>query len=178
MTARGSVAEALARTRPDVVVNAAAYTAVDRAESEADRCFAVNRDGAATVAAACAARGIPLVHLSTDYVFDGRKGAPYTEGDPVSPLNVYGLSKAAGESLVLARHERALIVRTAWLFGAAGGNFIRAILRRALAGEALRLVADERGSPTPAPDLAALLVVLCRRVAEGERLSGIVHVAG
>lgn len=177
VTDRGSVAEALARTRPDVVVNAAACTAVDRAECEADRRFAVDRDGAGIVAAACAARGIPLVHLSTDYVFDGRKGEPYTEEDPVGPLNVYGLSKAAGESLVLARHEQALIVRTAWLFGAGGGNFIRAILRRALAGEAPRVVADQRGSPTPAPDLATLLLVLCRRVAAGGRLSGIVHVA-
>nr|WP_114377550.1 dTDP-4-dehydrorhamnose reductase [Elioraea thermophila] len=178
VTDRGSVAEPLARTRPDVVVDAAAYTAVDRAEREADRRFAVDRDGAGIVAAACAARGIPLVHLSTDHVFDGRKGEPCTEEDPVGPLNVYGLSKAAGESLVLARHEQALIVRTAWLFGAGGGNFIRAIRHRALAGEAPRVVADQRGSPTPAPDLAALLLVLCRRVAEGGRLSGLVHVAG
>lgn len=178
VTDHGAVAEALARIRPDVVINAAAYTAVERAESEPEPCFAVNRDGAGIVAAACAARNVPLVHLSTDYVFDGRKGEPYTEEDPVSPLNVYGLSKAAGESLVLARHEAALVVRTAWLFGSVGGNFIRAILRRALSGDVLRVVADQRGSPTPAPDLAALLLLLCRRIAEGEQLSGIVHLAG
>lgn len=178
VTDGGSVEEALAGTRPDLVINAAAYTAVDRAESEPAVCFAVNRDGAGVVAAACARRNVPLVHLSTDYVFDGRKGEPYREEDPINPANVYGLSKAAGESLVRARHERALIVRTAWLFGSQGTNFIRAILRRALAGDSLRVVADQRGSPTAAPDLAAILVGLCRRLADGDRPGGILHVAG
>jgi dTDP-4-dehydrorhamnose reductase len=173
-----ALAEALGRTRPDVVINAAAFTAVDRAEAESDACFAVNRDGAGQVAAACAAIGVPLVHLSTDYVFDGRKGAPYVETDPLDPVNAYGASKAAGEMLVAARHERHVILRTAWVFGPDRPNFVRTILRRALAGGPLRVVDDQHGSPTPAPALARVVVAIARRLVEGDARTGVLHAAG
>lgn len=173
-----AVREALARTRPDVVVNAAAFTAVDRAEAEPQASFAVNRDGAGHVAAACAAIGAPLVHLSTDYVFNGRKGAPYVESDPPDPLNAYGAAKAAGEVLVAARHERHVILRTAWMFGPDGPNFVRTILRRALAGTPLRVVDDQHGSPTPAPALARIVVAIARSLANGGGRYGVLHAAG
>lgn len=178
VTDPASVRAAFACARPDVVVNAAAFTAVDRAEGEPQACFAVNRDGAGHVAAACEAMGVPLVHLSTDYVFNGRKGTPYVESDPVDPLNAYGAAKAAGEVLVAARHERHVILRTAWVFGADRPNFVRTILRRAIAGGPLRVVADQRGSPTPAPALARIVVATARSLADGSAHYGVLHAAG
>jgi dTDP-4-dehydrorhamnose reductase len=178
VTDPAALMEAFARTRPDVVVNAAAFTAVDRAESEPRACFAVNRDGAGHVAAACAAIRVPLLHLSTDYVFNGRKGAPYVESDPLDPLNAYGAAKAAGETLVSARHDRSVILRTAWVFGPDRSNFVRSILRRALAGTALRVVDDQRGSPTPAPALARIVLAIARRLVEGSGRRGVLHAAG
>lgn len=169
---------ALIGTRADVVVNAAAYTAVDRAESDAQACFSVNRDGAGHVAAACAALGLPLIHVSTDYVFDGRKGTPYTENDARNPLNAYGASKAAGEDLVLARHDRAVVLRTAWMFGLERPNFVRSVLRLALSGLPLRVVSDQRGSPTPAPGLAAIVLAIARHLADRLEHPRIVHAAG
>ncbi|HZB92799.1 MAG TPA: dTDP-4-dehydrorhamnose reductase, partial [Stellaceae bacterium] len=138
----------------DGVVNLAAYTAVDRAESEAERAFAVNRDGPARLAEACTRAGIPLLHVSTDYVFDGTKAAAWRESDPVAPLSVYGRSKAAGEAAIRERLERHLILRSAWIFGRAGGNFVKTMLRLGSEREELRVVADQRGCPTPAADLA------------------------
>jgi dTDP-4-dehydrorhamnose reductase len=173
-----ALADVLVRTRPDAVVNAAAFTAVDRAETEPQACFAVNRDGAGHAAAACAALGVPLVHVSTDYVFNGRKRAPYVESDPIDPVNAYGASKAAGEILVASRHERHVILRTAWVFGTDRPNFVRSILRRALAGAPLRVVDDQRGSPTPAPALARIVLAVARRLVDGERRSGVLHAAG
>lgn len=178
VTDQAGLRSALITARADIVINAAAYTAVDRAESEPRPCFAVNRDGAGNVAAVCAALGIPLVHLSTDYVFDGRKGAPYVEDDARNPLNAYGAAKAAGEDLVLARHERALVLRTAWLFGLDRPNFVRTVMRLALAGRPLRFVADQQGSPTPAPGLARVVLAMAGRLLEGSARGGIVHAAG
>lgn len=169
---------ALVSTRADVVVNAAAYTAVDRAESEPQACFAVNRDGAGNVASACAALGLPLIQISTDYVFDGRKAAPYAEDDARNPLNAYGASKAAGEELVLARHDRAVVLRTAWMFGLERPNFVRTVLRLALSGLPLRVVSDQLGSPTPAPGLATLVLAIARHLAERRPHPRIVHAAG
>src|SRR5262249_40267709 len=123
-----AVAAALDDEKPELVVNAAAYTAVDRAESERDAAFAANEAGARKVAAACAARGIALIHLSTDYVFDGEKPAAYVETDAIRPLGVYGASKAAGERAVLDAHPGALVVRTSWLFSADGTNFVTTML--------------------------------------------------
>lgn len=169
---------AIIAARADVVVNAAAWTAVDLAESEPQRCFAVNRDGAGNAASVCAALRIPLIHLSTDHVFDGRKGSAYREDDARNPLNAYGAAKAAGEDLVLARHERAVVLRTAWLFGLEGHSFVRSVLRAALAGRTLRVVADQHGSPTPAPGLARIVLAIAQRMADRASAFGIVHAAG
>ncbi|MCU0985643.1 MAG: dTDP-4-dehydrorhamnose reductase [Acetobacteraceae bacterium] len=178
VTDPASLRSAIVSARADVIVNAAAWTAVDLAESEPQRCFAVNRDGAGNVAAVCSALRIPLIHLSTDYVFDGRKGAPYAEDDARNPLNAYGAAKAAGEDLVLARHERAVVLRTAWLFGLEGQNFLRSVLRHALAGRQLRVVSDQLGCPTPAPGLARIVLAIAERMADRASAFGVVHAAG
>lgn len=155
------------------VINAAAYTAVDRAESDAAAAFAVNRDGAGHIAGACAAAGARLIHISTDYVFDGLKGAPYVEDDPVRPVNVYGASKEAGEAAVRAACADHVILRTSWVFGAAGSNFVKTMLR--LGGERaeLSVVADQFGCPTPAAALAARAIA-----AAGGEARGTFHCAG
>ena len=173
-----AVWEAVQGHRPDAVVHAAAYTAVDRAEAEPALAVAVNRDGAAHVADACARLGIPLVHLSTDYVFDGTKGAPYLPDDPVSPLNVYGESKAAGEAAVRERLERHAILRTAWVFSAHGHNFVRSMLRLAGERDRLTVVADQWGHPTWAGDVARAALAAAARLIEGPGWSGTLHVAG
>lgn len=144
-------------TAPDVVVNCAAYTDVDGAETHRREAFAVNATGAGSVARAAEAAGALMLHLSTDYVFDGTSSEPYVEDDPPNPLNVYGESKLAGEREVLASGARSLIVRTAWLYGHGGRNFVDTILRLSDGGEALRVVDDQRGTPTYARDLAVIL---------------------
>ncbi len=131
ITDRHEVERALAGMEAGVVVNAAAFTAVDRAEAEPDAAFAINRDGAGIVATVAAASGLSLIQLSTDYVFDGRKAAPYGEGDPTNPLSVYGASKLAGEDAVRAATERHLILRTAWVFSPFGSNFVRTMVHLA-----------------------------------------------
>jgi dTDP-4-dehydrorhamnose reductase len=163
----------------DAVINAAAYTAVDRAEQEPDRAYAVNRDGPAHLAEACVARGIPLLHISTDYVFDGRKTEPYREDDPVDPPGVYGASKWAGEQAVRERLDRHLILRTSWVFGMHGHNFVRTMLRLAAEREVLRVVADQHGCPTFAGDIArALLTVAARLPFSDDSAWGTYHFAG
>jgi dTDP-4-dehydrorhamnose reductase len=155
------------RSHPcDVVVNAAAYTAVDRAETEPEAAFAINRDGPGHIAAACSAAGRPLIHLSTDYVFDGAKNSPYGEDDSIAPLNIYGASKAAGEAAVRAVLDRHVILRTSWVFGPRGGNFVRTMLRFGQTRDRLRVVADQTGGPTNADDLAAIIVALSRQLAD------------
>lgn len=178
ITQRGAVEAALRAYAPDVLVNAAAYTAVDRAEAEPEAAFAVNRDGPETLARACAQAAVPLLHLSTDYVFDGRKGAPYTPDDAPAPLSVYGSSKWAGEEAVRAHAPRHLIVRTAWVFSGEGHNFVRTILRLARERKTLRVVADQAGHPTPADALAERLLVLAQHAARGEAPWGTYHLAG
>lgn len=174
-----AVAAALARPGLRCVINCAAWTDVDAAEQDPAGAFAVNRDGAATLAAACAAAGIPLLHVSTDHVFDGRPGRPWREDDAPSPLGAYGRSKAAGEDAIRRTLPAHLILRTSWVFGRHGGNFARTVLRRARAGEALAIVGDHVGGPTPARDLAAALLLLAQRVAGGAALPwGTWHFAG
>lgn len=176
---RDAVRAAVRRERPDIVINAAAYTAVDRAESEREAAWAVNCDGPANIAAACREAAIPLVHISTDYVFDGSKPGPYREDDPVAPLGAYGASKEAGERAVRDASPRHVIVRTAWVYAAHGRNFVRTMLR--LAGEvpALRVVADQQGSPTSAADLARAIAEIVRHVAAGgDAAWGTYHFAG
>ena len=176
VTDPAAVRAAVEAHRPDAVVNAAAYTAVDRAEAEPARAFAVNCDGARHVAEAAEAAGVPVVHLSTDYVFDGEKGAPYAPDDPRAPLNVYGASKAAGEDGVRAVTGRVVVLRTAWVFSAGRENFVSTMLRLAGQRDRLRVVADQWGHPTPAADVARGALAAAARARDG--LAGTVHLAG
>lgn len=147
--------------QPDVVINAAAYTAVDKAESDVEAAFAVNRDGPANLARACGRVDIPLIHVSTDYVFDGSKQGAYIESDPVAPMGVYGTSKLAGEQAVLKLCPKSIILRTSWVFSAHGNNFVKTMLRLGAEREELGIVADQHGCPTSAGELArAIYVVL------------------
>jgi dTDP-4-dehydrorhamnose reductase len=142
----------------ELVINAAAYTAVDRAETEKKRAFEVNRDGPANLAGFCARAGIPLVHVSTDYVFDGSKAGAYREDDPVAPIGVYGQSKAAGEIEVRRISPKHLIVRTAWLYGVHGHNFVKTMLRLRREKKTIKVVDDQTGCPTYAADLARAIL--------------------
>jgi len=163
----GAVAAALEQAQPDIVVNAAAYTKVDKAESERDEAFRVNATGAEAIAAACAQSQTPLIHLSTDYVFDGTKPTPYVETDPTAPLGVYGASKLAGEQAVRERHKKHVILRTSWVYGRFGSNFLKTILRLASERDELKVVADQRGSPTGTSDLAHAILGLAPRLVSG-----------
>src|SRR5262245_6273876 len=177
-------AEALARAvaaQPwGAVINAAAYTDVERAESEGPLAIAVNADAPARIAAETAKRGIPLIHISTDYVFNGRKGAPYVEHDAVDPLNAYGRSKLAGEFNVRAANPRHVILRTSWLYSPHGKNFVKTILRLAAERDRLSVVADQRGCPTAATDIARACLAIGLRIAAGRDQSpyGTYHLAG
>ena len=174
-----AVKELISRSGVSLVVNAAAYTAVDRAESETEIALAVNRDGPAHMAAACDEAGIPLVHISTDYVFDGSKVKPYSETDAVSPLGVYGKSKAAGEKEIRERLEEHVIVRTAWLYGVHGANFVKTMLRLGKEEETLSVVADQFGCPTYAADLADAILTIAGYIREGSSLiRGTYHYCG
>ena len=149
-----SLAQVIDAVAPDVVVNAAAYTAVDRAEADADAAFRVNAEAPGRIAEACARRGARLVHYSTDYVFDGKASRPYREDDAVAPLGVYGASKLAGERAIQASGADHLIFRTAWVYAAHGHNFLRTMLRLAAERDELRVVDDQVGTPTPAALIA------------------------
>ena len=166
---------------PALVVNAAAYTAVDAAESDAESADRANRAGPARLAALCAASGVPLIHVSTDYVYDGAKGAPYVETDPTAPQGVYGASKLAGEAAVLASGARAMVLRTSWVYAATGRNFVRTMLAAGLTRDRLTVVADQKGCPTAAIDLAAAILAIARRIlADGWQpaFGGVFHAAG
>jgi dTDP-4-dehydrorhamnose reductase len=181
LAAPTTIERAIAGAAPDLVVSAGAYTAVDKAESEAAVAHAVNGDGAGAVAAACAKAGVPVIHISTDYVFDGRKAAPYLESDATGPLNVYGRSKLEGERQVAANCARHIIVRTAWIYSPFGHNFVKTMLRLAQTRSEVGVVADQVGNPTYAPHLAeAVLAIADRLVADPERdrLAGIYNAAG
>ena len=151
----------------DCVVNAAAYTAVDRAETDPETAYSVNRDGARNIAVACARNALPMVQVSTDYVFDGSKQGAYGEDDPVTPLGVYGASKEAGERAVRDTLERHVILRTSWVFGAHGGNFVKTMLRLAGERDELGVVDDQFGCPTAAGDLAAAILGLVPEIGDG-----------
>jgi dTDP-4-dehydrorhamnose reductase len=174
-----SIAAALAAVAPDLVVNAAAYTAVDAAEHDAQAAFALNRDGAGALAAAAWERGCPIVHVSTDYVFDGAKPEPYAEDDPPNPASVYGRSKLAGEQAVAAANPHHAILRTAWLYSAYGHNFFLTMLRLARERSELRVVADQYGNPTYAPHLATAILALAPqlRAHAAEPVWGVFHAA-
>jgi dTDP-4-dehydrorhamnose reductase len=158
-----TLAGLIARTAPDVVVNAAAHTAVDRAESEPDAAYRANAEAPRRIADACAERGALLLHYSTDYVFDGRGTRPYREGDPTAPLGVYGASKLAGEQAVRDSGARHMIFRTAWVYAAHGSNFLHTMLRLAAERDELRVVADQVGSPTSAAMIADISAQVLRQ---------------
>jgi dTDP-4-dehydrorhamnose reductase len=176
----GAIARVIAAEPWNAVINAAAYTQVDRAEGEEAVAFAVNAGAPSRLAAETGRRGIPLVHISTDYVFDGTKGAPYVEQDKVAPLNVYGRSKLAGEHGARAANARHVILRTSWAYSPYRTNFVKTILRLAAERERLAIVADQRGCPTAARDIAkACLDIAMRCTSDPERAPyGVYHFAG
>lgn len=175
------VRQALANTQPDCIINAAAYTAVDKAEAEPDLAMRINGAGADAVAAAAAALGVPLIQLSTDYVFDGMAPRPWLEGDPTGPLSAYGRSKLAGEEAVAASGADWTILRTAWVYSPYGTNFVKTMLRLAESRDELGVVSDQLGSPTSAPDLAAAIIAMAKALAArpgDASLRGVFHAAG
>jgi dTDP-4-dehydrorhamnose reductase len=173
------IAALLNASRCNAAINAAAYTAVDQAESDAENAFALNQRAPRLLATACARAGIPLVHVSTDYVFDGAKSTPYLESDPTAPLNVYGASKAAGENDVLASGGRAAVIRTSWVYGADGPNFLNTMLKLAGSRSEVAVVNDQHGTPTWAADLASACHAAARRMAQGDAAAtGLFHFAG
>ena len=181
LTARESIAAAMAAAAPDLVVNAAAYTAVDRAEDQPELALAVNATGAGWLAEAAGARGVPFVHFSTDYVFNGLKGAPYVETDATNPLGIYGATKEAGEGAVLAANPRSVVIRTAWVCSADGANFVKTMLRLSKERDELRVVADQHGAPTFAADLADAVVRMAPRLLvapAGDAAFGLFHLSG
>jgi len=158
------------------VINPAAYTAVDKAEDDSAAAFLANAQGPANLAEATRKAGIPLIHVSTDYVFDGGKSAPYVESDPVAPLGSYGVSKAAGESAVLSGNPRSVVMRTAWVLSPHRGNFLKTMLRVAAANPLLRVVDDQVGNPTSATDIAqALRIITLRMIADEVAPRGTYH---
>jgi len=173
-----AVARALDAHRPTLVVNAGAYTKVDLAEQEPDKAWHANALGPEVLAKACAAAGIPLVHVSTDYVFDGTKDGAYREDDPIAPLGVYGRSKAAGEAAIRAHLPAHVILRTSWVYGVHGANFLKTMLRLAAERDELRVVADQRGCPTSTLDLARAILAVAGHLRQGGTAHGTYHFAG
>lgn len=177
----GAIENHIKHLRPDIVVNAAAYTAVDRAEAEPEAAMAANAFAPGMIAGAAAAAGLPIIHISTDFVFGGEQPLPYREDDATAPLSVYGRSKLAGEIAVAAANPRHVILRTAWVFSHSGHNFLRTMLRLAATNREIRVVADQFGCPTYAPDLAEAILVIARelvgRAADDPRF-GTYHLVG
>lgn len=180
LTDAEALRDALIAIRPDVIVSAAAYTAVDKAESERELAFAVNAGGAESVALAAAALDIPVIHLSTDYVFSGTKTTAYLETDPTSPVSVYGASKLEGEQRVAAATPNHAILRTCWVYSPFGANFVKTMLRLAETRDELGVVADQQGCPTSALDIADAVIRIGKRMRDDPAadLRGIFHLSG
>lgn len=174
----GVGAAAVSEYQPDVVINAAAYTAVDRAEEERDAAMRLNKDAVAELAKAAKTVGAPIIHISTDYVFDGASDANYAEEAPTNPLNVYGASKLAGERAAIKENPGAVIVRTSWVFSEYGGNFVKTMLRLGGERDALSIVDDQVGGPTAARDIARALIVIAEKRHRGASGDGIYHFQG
>ncbi|HEX4160453.1 MAG TPA: dTDP-4-dehydrorhamnose reductase [Rhizomicrobium sp.] len=166
---RDSIAGVIHTARPHIVINGAAFTAVDRAQAEPETAEKVNCDAPAAMAAACRNVGSALIHLSTDYVFDGSKSGAYLENDPVGPRSVYGRTKAEGERAVAQALPQHVIIRTSWVFAAHGTNFVRTILRLSHERPELRIVEDQKGAPTAATDIATAIATIARRITDGEK---------
>jgi len=161
ITCKDAVNQAIAKNNVGLVINAAAYTAVDKAEEEAESAFNINRDGVANLASSCLNADIPLLHISTDYVFNGKKTNPYLETDAPNPLGVYGHSKLAGEQAIIENLDRFIILRTSWVFGLHGQNFVKTILRLCQDRRELNIIADQFGAPTSATSIAQRLLQIC-----------------
>ena len=176
----GDIVATIIRAGPDVIVSAAAYTQVDNAETDRDLAFAVNERGPRAIARAACETGVPLIHLSTDYVFDGRKPTPYAENDPTGPNGAYGASKLAGEQAVLAEHTDTVVLRTAWVYSPFGANFLKTMLRLAIDRDEVGVVADQRGNPSSAFDIADGIVSVARNLVASSdpALRGVFHMAG
>lgn len=177
LTDPAACAAAIMAHGPDAVINAAAYTAVDRAEDDAATAMTVNAEAPGAMVRACADLGVPMVHISTDYVFDGSGDRPWQPGDPTGPLGVYGRSKLAGEMAVRAAGGAYVILRTSWVFSADGANFVRTMLRLGADRQLLRVVSDQIGGPTPAQDIAATSLALIAALRSGAE-GGTYHYAG
>ncbi len=176
-----SIAAVFAAVAPRLVVNAAAYTAVDAAEGDADAAYRANRDGPAELARLCHGADVPLIHVSTDYVFDGEKPEPYVESDAVAPQGVYGASKLAGEQAVMQSGAKAIILRTAWVYAETGKNFVRTMLTVGKSRDRLTVVADQQGCPTAAADLAQAIGSIITRLDDTSwhnEYGGVFHAAG
>ena len=170
-----AINQRLDEAKPDIVVNCAAYTAVDQAEDEADLAYAVNAHGVSLLGDSCSERAIGVLHLSTDYVFDGRKGEPYLEDDPTNPLGVYGMSKLAGEELLRTANHRHIILRVSWVFGRLGRSFVDTILRLARERGELSVVDDQVGAPSPAPAIARAVQTIIRTAVRSQTDWGTYH---
>ena len=178
LTKSGGPSRLIEATTPDAVINAAAYTAVDKAESDAEAAHAVNAAAPGEMAMTCAELGVPLVHFSTDYVFNGEGIRPYLETDAPAPLGVYGRTKLEGERAVIAAGAVHAILRLSWVFSAHGANFVKTMLRYGVERDVMRVVADQRGKPTPAAAAAAASLVVARTLMDAPALSGVYHFAG
>jgi len=179
LSVAGDAASAIDKEKPDLVINASAYTAVDQAENEPELAMAVNGAAPGEMAQACVKRNIPLIHISTDYVFDGSKSGAYVEDDPVNPMGAYGRSKEAGERAVREILDRHIILRTAWVFSAHGQNFVKTMLRLGAERDELGIIDDQHGCPSAAAEIAGAIEVIARRITAGEDISwGTYHFCG
>ncbi|MFO1152014.1 MAG: dTDP-4-dehydrorhamnose reductase [Alsobacter sp.] len=173
-----SVSEAIARHRPTAIVNAAAWTKVDAAEQEPAAAGRANEEGPRQLGRAAAAAGVPVIHVSTDYVFDGTKHGAYREDDPIAPLGVYGATKAAGEAALRQAQPHHVIIRTSWVYGVHGANILKTALRLARERDELRFVSDQVGCPTATADLAAAVLAAAQRATSADPVHGTFHFAG
>jgi len=171
ITQEKNVLQAFAKYQPDIVINAAGYTAVDKAESEINKAYAVNEKGPSNLALACAQFHIPLLHISTDYVFDGCKNSAYIETDPVNPLGVYGRSKEVGEQAIRSALEQHIILRTSWVFSAEGDNFVKTILSLGAKQDSVNVVDDQFGGPTSAAAIANVLLAIAKHYFSGAQVN-------
>lgn len=179
ITDQEAVYSAVYEFKPTVIINAAAYTAVDKAEEEVDVCYAINRDGPKYLGEAAQSIGAAILHISTDYVFDGNKESEYVETDSTNPHGVYGKSKLAGEIAVSNACEKHIILRTSWVFGERGDNFMKTMLRLGKNRDALSIVGDQLGGPTYAFDIACALIKISKCITQGETVNyGIYHYSG
>jgi len=179
ITQQHAVSDTINRLAPDIIINAAAYTAVDKAEQQHDIAYAINRDGPTYLASACVQHDIPLLHISTDYIFDGSKDSPWLEQDSPNPQGIYGKSKWEGDQAVERIMGQQITLRVAWVFGATGNNFVRTMLRLGSERDELSVVADQHGGPTWAGDIATVLLSIVHQYQQGQSIPwGTYHYSG